>query len=71
MKGDYRNTYGISVFLSYHIADKVTVSYQSNYSGVKSKNSPYGTFSDYVTLNPYERVFIVDYQRYKKISVQK
>lgn len=44
MKGDYRNTYGISVFLSYHIADKVTVSYQSNYSGVKSKNSPYGTF---------------------------
>ena len=54
MKGDYRNTYGISVFLSYHIADKVTVSYQSNYSGVKSKNSPYGTFSDYVTLNPYD-----------------
>lgn len=54
MRGDYRNTYGISVFLSYHIANKVTVSYQSNYSGVKSKNSPYGTFSDYVTLNPYD-----------------
>ena len=28
--------------------------HQSNYSGVKSKNSPYGTFSDYVTLNPYD-----------------
>lgn len=54
MKGDYRNTYSVSVFLSYHIANKVTVSYQSNYSGVKSKNSPYGTFSDYVTLNPYD-----------------
>lgn len=54
MKGDYRNTYSVSVFLSYHVANKVTVSYQSNYSGVKSKNSPYGTFSDYVTLNPYD-----------------
>ena len=30
MKGDYRNTYSVSVFLSYHIANKVTVSYQSN-----------------------------------------
>ena len=54
MKDDYRNTYGISIFLAYHIANKVTVSYQTNYSGVKSKDSPYGTFSDYATLNPYD-----------------
>lgn len=54
MKDDYRNTYGISIFLAYHIDNKITVSYQSNYSGVKSQDSPYGTFSNYVTLNPYD-----------------
>ena len=59
MKGDYRNTYSVSVFLSYHVANKVTVSYQSNYSGVKSKNSPYGTFSDYVTLSPYDETGVL------------
>ena len=54
MKDDYRNTYGVSLFLAYHVADKLTVSYQSNYSSVKSQDSPYGTFSSYVSLNPYD-----------------
>lgn len=54
MKKDYRNTYGISLFLSYHIDNKLTVSLQSQYSNVKAQNSPYGSFEDYVIVNPYD-----------------
>lgn len=54
MKKDYRNTYGLSLFLSYHVDNKLTVSLQSSFSSVKSKNSPYGTFEDYVIVNPYD-----------------
>lgn len=63
MKKDYRNTYGLSVFLSYHVDNKLTVSLQSQYNSVKSKNSPYGTFSDYVIVNPYD----TPYDEYGKV----
>lgn len=63
MKDDYRNTYGISVFLSYHVDNKLTVSLQSQYSNVKSKNSPYGMFSHYVIVNPYD----TPYDEYGKL----
>ncbi len=68
MKDDYRNTYGVSIFLAYHIANKVTVSYQSNYSGVNSKDSPYGTFSNYVALNPYDSPYEETGVLQKKLS---
>lgn len=54
MKKDFRNTYGLSLFLSYHIDNKLTVSLQSSFSAVKSKYSPYGEFSGYVIANPYD-----------------
>lgn len=54
MKDDYRNNIGLSSFLSYHIANKVTVSYTLSFSDTKSKESPYGKFSDYVMMNPYD-----------------
>lgn len=54
MKDDYRNNIGLSTFLSYHIADKVTVSYQNKFANTKSKNSPYGSFTDYIRMNPYD-----------------
>lgn len=57
MKEDYRNTYGLNVFLSYHIDNRLTVSFQSRFSGVKAKNSPYGSFSDYVRMNPYDEAY--------------
>lgn len=63
MKDDYRNTYGISVFLSYHVDNKLTVSLQSQYSNVRSKNSPYGMFSNYVIVNPYD----TPYDEYGKL----
>lgn len=63
MKDDYRNSYGLSLFLSYHVDNKLTVSWQSSYNSTQSKESPYGTFSDYVQCNPYE----VPYDEYGKI----
>lgn len=54
MKGDYRNNIGLSSFLSYHVANKVTVSYTLSFANTKSKESPYGKFSDYVMMNPYD-----------------
>ena len=35
------------MYLSYHVDNKVTVSFQSQYSSVKWKG-PFGNFSDYV-----------------------
>lgn len=54
MKGDSRDNYGVSTFLSYHIADRITVSYQASYLNTKIKQSPYGKFSDYIKMNPYD-----------------
>lgn len=68
MRDDYRNTYGISLFLAYHVANKLTVSYQSSYSSVKSQDSPYGTFSDYVSLNPYDTPYDETGALLKKLS---
>ncbi|MGL5682045.1 MAG: SusC/RagA family TonB-linked outer membrane protein [Marinifilaceae bacterium] len=57
MKEDYRNSYGLSLFLSYHVDKKLTVSLQSTYNETKSKNSPFGSFADYVIMNPYDEPF--------------
>ncbi len=65
MKDDYRNTNGLSLYLSYHV-NKLTVSFQSSYSNLKFKNSPYGTFSDYVKCNPYDAVYN-QFERLNKI----
>lgn len=54
MKKDYRNTLGLTMFLSYHVDNKLTVSFQSSYSDLKWKESPYGSFGDYVKMNPYD-----------------
>mgnify|MGYP000742542323 FL=1 len=42
------------MFLSYHVDNKLTVSFQSSFSDLKWKESPYGKFSDYVVMNPYD-----------------
>lgn len=54
MKDDSRDNYGVSTFLSYHIADRITVSYQASYMNTKTEQSPYGAFSDYIKMNPYD-----------------
>lgn len=60
MKGDNRRKFGIGFQVGYHLRDKLTVTYKTNISINSSKSSPYGDFSDYVALNPYETVYDAD-----------
>lgn len=52
MKGSSRNTLNINSTLSYTYKNMVFRN-QMDYSYNKSKNSPYGSFSDYIGLEPY------------------
>ena len=60
MKGDNRRNYGINFSLAYHLTNKLTVSYQFVFGLTESKDSPYGQFSKYTELNPYEPVYDAD-----------
>lgn len=57
MKGDNRQNYNIGFIVNYHLRNKLTVSFKTNYALTNSKNSPYGDFSAYTELNPYEPVY--------------
>ncbi len=54
MKEDYRNNYGIGFYFSYRLVDKLTITYRADIGKTGVKNSPYGSFSQYVELNPYD-----------------
>lgn len=54
MKGDYRRNVGLNFYFSYHLGDKLLVSYRANYGKTFTKDSPYGNFSNWVRLNPYD-----------------
>lgn len=54
MKGDFRNNYGIGFYFSYRLVDKLTITYRADLRKTGTKNSPYGSFSQYVVLNPYD-----------------
>ena len=53
MKESYRNRVGVSFRFDY-LMDKVQISNQISYGVTKSEESPYGDFSTYTQLNPYE-----------------
>lgn len=57
MKGDNRRKYAVGFQVGYHSANKLTVTFKTNITMTDSRESPYGTFSNYVALNPYETVF--------------
>lgn len=54
MKGDYRQSYGIGFYFSYNLTDKLNLNFRSNWAETDSKDSPYGSFSDFVKINPYD-----------------
>lgn len=54
MKGDFRQRYGIGVNLAYNHKDIVTISYRLDINKTDAKDSPYGSFGDWVIRNPYE-----------------
>ena len=59
MKGDYRKRYNIGFKLDYYIGT-LTLSNRTTYQEVHVKDSPYGSFSQYVRMNPYDRMFNED-----------
>lgn len=60
MKGSDRNTFSFGNTLIYRIKDKVVVSNNLIYSYTKSNDSAYGSFSQYVPLNPDEKIYEKD-----------
>lgn len=54
MKGDFRQNYGIGFYFSYFYKNRLTLSYRSDFTRTDSKLSPYGSFSDFSVLNPYD-----------------
>ena len=60
MKGDYRKRTSIGFKLDYFIKDMVTLSNRTTYSEVDSKNTPYGSFSQYTKMNPYDPMYNED-----------
>ena len=54
MKGDFRQRYGLGLYLSYNLKEVLTVSYRLDISKTDTKDSPYGNFAQWVDRNPYE-----------------
>ncbi len=54
MKDDGRNRYGMNIYLSYRVKDKLVVTLRAEHSNLQINNSKYGSFSDYIAANPYE-----------------
>lgn len=60
MKGSERKYYGLSFRLSYNATEKLFILNHLNVSQVNNVNSPYGSFSNFVKLNPYDRAYNLD-----------
>ncbi len=60
MKDDYRKRYSLGFKLDYFINNKIQISNRATYQEVSSQDTPYGSFSQYVLMNPYERMYNAD-----------
>lgn len=54
MKGDYRRNLGLGFYFSYHLSNKLTISFRSDFTNTNTKDSPYGSYSNWVVINPYD-----------------
>ena len=57
MKESSRDRFGLGFSLIYRIKDKITIKNYISYAHTHAYNSPYGSFSQYAKLNPYERIY--------------
>lgn len=57
MKDDYRKRYNLGFKLDYFVNNALQISNRTTYSEVKVQDSPYGSFSQYVQMNPYEKMY--------------
>ncbi len=68
MKESGRDRLGLGFTLIYRIKDKVTIRNYMSYAHTKAYDSPYGSFSTYATLNPYERIYDENGELIAKLS---
>lgn len=59
MKDDYRKRHSLGFKLDYYIGT-LTLSNRTTYQEVRTKDTPYGTFAQYVQMNPYDRAYNED-----------
>jgi len=57
MRGSGRERYGIRLNLNYNIRNKFRFFNDLIVDDVTGRDSPYGSFSQYTMLNPYERIY--------------
>lgn len=60
MKESRRDRYSLSFKLSYNKQDKVFIDNNTTITVVNNEESPYGTFSTYADMNPYDPVYLED-----------
>jgi TonB-linked SusC/RagA family outer membrane protein len=69
MKGSGRSGYSLTFDLGYRVKEKLKIRNSFSYSYTKGKNSPYGSFSNFSSANPYSPIY--DEQgRYIKVYTQ-
>ena len=56
MKESYRENISLGLKLDYRLKDYLQVVNNTTYESMNSENSPYGTFSDYTSQRPYDRL---------------
>ena len=57
MKGDYRRRYGLGFVLEYYAPKGFSFTNRFTLNRVDTKASPYGSFSQFTQLNPYDRLY--------------
>lgn len=68
MKGSDHSSASFSFDLGYRIKDKIQIRNNFSYSSSNSKNSPYGSFSNYSEANPYSPIYDEDGNYIKKYT---
>lgn len=68
MKNSGRDRVGLGFSLIYRVKDKVIIKNYISYSHTHAYNSPYGSFSQYSKLNPYEKIRYEDGEFIPKLS---
>ena len=60
MKDDYRRRYSIGFKLDYFVNNSIQISNRTTYNEITAEDTPYGSFSQYVLMNPYDRMYNAD-----------
>lgn len=66
MKGDGRDRYGFGFMLEHYAPRGLSFTNRTTFNRVNSLNSPYGSFSTYAQMNPYDQIYD-EYGEYRRL----